>query len=57
MPVPPPLHPPQVGIGISKEVVWLTVTKARARAANRNTFLNIEVILFPKSVRRIAYED
>jgi hypothetical protein len=52
-----PVHPPQVGIGISKEAVWLTVTKARARAANRNIFFNIEVILFPKSVRRMAYED
>ena len=55
--MPVPVHPPQVGIGISKEAVWLTVTKARARAANRNIFFNIEVILFPKSVRRMAYED
>ncbi len=57
MKVPVPLQGPHDGTGISKETVLPTVTKARARAANRNIFLNIEGILSAKSVMHIAYED
>jgi hypothetical protein len=51
--VPVPVHAPHVGIGISKETALPTVTKAKASAANRNTFLNMEGILFRKSVRHL----
>jgi hypothetical protein len=44
--VPVPVHAPQVGIGASNWTAFPTVTKAKASAANRNTFLNMEGILF-----------